>query len=150
MSVFYSLPSAKNTHADIRMQKYACSVKGNIKQTRRVKILHVYAYFLYAYPYFFTNMRTYGRFGKSRLRLQLGLNEEKLVFAKTKPHCMLGNKTAGKKQITFRSLICRGGQCTIHQRKAPLPQPLQLLKLRYILTFYFETLRKLCCGLMFF
>ena len=58
----YSLPMVKNTHADIRMRKYACLVKGNKNKPERVKILYEYAYFLYAYPYF---LRKYGRLVKT-------------------------------------------------------------------------------------
>ena len=45
-------------HTDVEIRMFG---KRQYNQTRRVKILYVYAYFLYAYPYFFTHMCTYGR-----------------------------------------------------------------------------------------
>ena len=62
----------KKTHAEIRLRIYAWSVKGNIKQTKESKnfIRIVYAYFLYAYPYFFAHMRKNGLSVKAALLVQ--------------------------------------------------------------------------------
>ena len=57
VSELYSLPSVENTRIEIRMLKYVCSVKGNVKQTSTSKNLIrgcvffiPICVFLYAYP----------------------------------------------------------------------------------------------------
>ena len=68
-------------------------------------------------------------------------------------HCKIRNNAIRSKTVTelFFSLIYNAnGQRWAKRnlkRKAQLPQPPQLRKLRCALIFYFESLRKLRCGI---
>ena len=69
-SVFYSLPSLKNTHVDIRMLKYACWAKGNVKQISKSKnFLRIYVFFIRLFVFFCAGALIL-TFGKSRSMFQ--------------------------------------------------------------------------------
>ena len=68
VSVFYSLSSVKKTHAEIRMRIYACSVKGNIKQTNENKnFIRIRMRIFYTHIRIFCAYAQIQTFGKSRL-----------------------------------------------------------------------------------
>ena len=53
------------------------------------------------------------------------------------------------KTVVLKIVCNRCGQSAIYKYKVQIPQPPQLRNLRCAFIFYFETLRKLRCGLLF-
>ena len=99
VSVFYSLSSVKNTHAEIRM------FSKRQHKSAWVKILYVYAYFLYVYVYFHLLIRKCGCSVKAALS-QICNNQKQYSRVNLRQNMALNEKK-------FKKWFCNGELCDV-------------------------------------